>query len=125
VLAGWQRIPGTFSEIGLDACIVMPDHVHGVLFTGTDPEAGGEPPTVGDVVRWFKSVTVRAYGDGVKAHGWEPYERHLWQGKFHDRIVRSDGELKAVRAYIEGNPGRWWERQEAVRAETRHLRADT
>lgn len=117
VLAGWRRIPGTFPVIGLDACVVIPDHVHGLLFMGTEPEPGDELPTVGDIVRWFKSVTVRAYSDGVRAHGWAPYERHLWQGKFHDRIVRSEAELGAIRAYIDGNPARWWEQQETERVD--------
>lgn len=117
VLASWQRIPGKHREIVLDAFVVMPDHVHGVLFVGSGSEEGREPPTVGDAVRWFKSATVRAYRDGVMTHGWDAYDRHLWQDKFHDRIIRSDTELDRVRAYIMGNPARWWERQEAERSE--------
>jgi REP element-mobilizing transposase RayT len=118
VTAIWQRIPDRYREIGLDAVIVMPDHLHGILFTGIDPEMEETCATVGDAVRWFKTVTVRAYRDNVKVEGWNPYERHLWQPKFHDRIIRDPGELDAKRAYIAGNPGRWWERHEAEWAES-------
>ncbi len=116
-LACWHRIPGKYQEIVLDAVVVMPDHLHGVLFMSAEPEAGREPPTVGDAVRWFKSATGRAYRNGVMTHGWDPYDRHLWQDKFHDRIIRSDAELDRVRTYIVNNPARWCERQEAERAE--------
>jgi putative transposase len=113
VAASWQRIPDKYGEIRLDAFVVMPDHLHGVLVAGSDPDGTGQPASVGDAVRWFKTVTVRAYRDGIRAEGWERYDQHLWQDKFHDRIIRSDAELAAVRAYIAANPARWWERQQA------------
>ena len=76
------------------------------------------PVAVGDIVRWFKNATIRAYRDGVMQQGWDPYDRQLWQDKFHDEIVRSDRHLETIRAYIAGNPGRWWERHLAEREET-------
>jgi REP element-mobilizing transposase RayT len=94
VTACWQRIPCKYPAIGLDAMVVMPDHLHGILFIGVDPELAEARTTVGDAVRWFKAVTVRAYRDGVLTQDWEPYERHLWQDKFHDRIIRDPGELE-------------------------------
>lgn len=48
----------------IDVFVVMPDHVHGMLFTGTNPDA--EPATVGDVVRWFKASVHAGYRDGVR-----------------------------------------------------------
>ena len=111
VVATWEHIPDRLPVIGIDACVVMPDHVHGILFPGIDPDHEDSPVAVGDVVRWFKNATIRAYRDGVTRQGWEPYDRQLWQDKFHDEIIRSDRHLETVRAYIAGNPGRWWERQ--------------
>jgi REP element-mobilizing transposase RayT len=109
----WLRIQDTYPGMGLDTFVVMPDHVHGVLHPGSDPASEASQTTVGDVVRWFKTATIRAYGDGVTQDGWPPYDGRLWQAKFHDRIIRSDAELATVRTYIEANPMRWWERQQA------------
>ena len=107
--SAWERIPTKYSEIALDTFVVMPDHVHAIVFTGTDPALDRNPATVGDVVRWFKNVTIRGYRTGVTRHGWAPYEQHLWQDKFYDHIIRTAREMDLIRSYIERNPERWWE----------------
>jgi REP element-mobilizing transposase RayT len=101
----WRAIPGRFPGVMIDVSVVMPDHVHGILFTGTN--LGAEPATVGDVVRWFKASVHAAYREGVRQSGWPPYEPYLWQRNYHDRIIRSKAELVATRSYIEANPERW------------------
>ena len=46
---GWVRIPSWFAEITLDAWIVMPDHLHGIIVIGTrrgealDSSSSGKP----------------------------------------------------------------------------------
>jgi len=109
-MAQWQGIPERFPATTLDAFVVMPDHVHGILMTGVDPEPDVTKATVGEVVRWFKTAVYAAYGTGVREEGWPPYDGQLWHRDYHDRIVRNDAELAAIRAYIAGNPGRWQER---------------
>lgn len=106
----WRAIPRRFSGVMIDVFVVMPDHVHGILFTGTNPDA--EPATVGDVVRWFKASVHAGYRDGARRSGWPPYDLHLWQRNYHDRIVRSGAELAVTRTYIEANPARWQARME-------------
>jgi REP element-mobilizing transposase RayT len=61
----WLRIPDRFASVELDAYIVMPDHFHGIIFLGTDPEI--TPPGLSTVLQAFKSVTTIEYGRGVKA----------------------------------------------------------
>lgn len=109
----WRTIPDRFPGVMIDESIVMPNHIHGMLFTATDPEA--EPATVGDVIRWFKSSVHAGYRDGVRQLGWPPYEPHLWQRNSYDRIIRSEAELVAIRTYIEANPARWRDRMEQER----------
>jgi putative transposase len=62
---------------------------------------------VGDVVRRFKTYTVHLWGEGVRAHGWEPYNGRLWQRNYYEHIIRNDRELDAIRAYIANNPAQW------------------
>lgn len=109
VASSWERIPTKYPEIALDIFVVMPDHVHGILFSGVDPECERRPATVGDAVRWFKNVTLRCYRDGVLHQSWAPYEDHFWQDKFNDHIIRTAREMANIRSYIERNPERWWE----------------
>ena len=104
----WQGIPERCPGVAVDAFIVMPDHLHGILAMGSDPDVTAAP-TTGDVVRWLKNALLRDYADGVRRAGWEPYDRALWQRDYYDRIIRTDSELAARRAYIVTNPSRWWE----------------
>lgn len=103
----WRGIPERFPVTALDAFVVMPDHVHGILMCGVEPESGVSKTTIGEMVRWFKTAVYAAYGRGVREEGWPPYDGQLWHRDYHDRMVRNDAELAAIRAYIEGNPGRW------------------
>ena len=62
-----------------------------------------------DVVERFKSLTTKRYGDGVRTQGWPPYDGHLWQRGFYDRIVRNQYDLGKFRRHIDANPARWFE----------------
>ena len=107
----WSDLENRFPGVEPDAFVIMPDHVHGIVLTGTDPAHEDVRMTVGIVVRSFKNSVLRAWRDGVEHHGWPRYSGHLWQKDVHDRIIRRGEPLDSVRAYIEGNPGRWQERQ--------------
>lgn len=106
----WCSIPREFPDVVLDAMIVMPDHIHGVLTTGTAPELPVSP--LPEIIRWFRSHTTRDYGMGVRIAGWPPYERRFWQQGYFDHIVRNDADLDRVRAYISANPERWMQHVE-------------
>jgi REP element-mobilizing transposase RayT len=103
----WQRVPERFPGVLLDAWIVMPDHLHGILVMGADPDMPFSPDTTGDIIRWFKSTTVAGYRKDVVEGGWTPYDRHLWQRGYYDHVVRNDTDLDRVRRYIAANPARW------------------
>ncbi len=36
----------------------------------------------------------------------------VWQRNYHDHIIRDEGDLNAIRAYIDTNPARWAEDHE-------------
>lgn len=105
----WKAIPGRFPDVTLDALVVMPDHVHGMLIHG--PVAGQVAGcvTTGEVVRWFKASVHAAWRSGVLRDGWPAYDRRLWQRDYYDRIVRTEHDMTRYRGHIDGNPGRWWE----------------
>ncbi|MGC4108525.1 MAG: transposase [Thermomicrobiales bacterium] len=101
----WRSGPDRFPTLNQDAFVVMPNHLHLVFwFEPVDLEAS---PTIGDVMKWFKSETTIRYGRGVRAEGWPEYVRHLWHRNYYDHVIRTDRELDAVREYIENNPRVW------------------
>ena len=111
----WEGMEERFAYVVVDAYVVMPNHVHGVVFLGQTAKAadaftgetGGDVPTLGDVVRVFKSVTTVEYGKGVRGMGWVRFEKRLWQRNYYERVIRNGSELRAVREYIVNNPRNW------------------
>ncbi len=109
VLSGWASIPHFAPFATLDAFVLMPDHVHGLLlFDKNEPigppapyenRFGAQRQNLASVLRGFKS--------GVTAFARTHSFSFNWQPRFHDRIVRSDDELTRIRHYIFTNPSRW------------------
>jgi putative transposase len=117
VYATWLSLPEHYAHVHLDAFVVMPDHVHGVLtFNGTnvgtdDPEAdvgptGVAPPlrpgSLPVVIRAFKSAATREANLLCNTPG-----ATLWQRRYYDHIVRDNADLERIRRYIANNPARW------------------
>lgn len=89
-----------YTGIEIDEFIVMPNHIHVIIFLNTDVGAGpsacpqnlgsniqmlkGQPrgvaPTMAlpDLVHRFKSLTTSRYIHGVKQKGWRPFPGKLW-----------------------------------------------
>ena len=106
--ACWKAIPEHFAGVRLDVWVVMPDHLHGILFLPhgvPDREHGAQntalvaPGSLGSIVRSFKAAVSRevnrlAGDEGVS----------FWQRNYYERVLRNDEEIKARREYIAGNP---------------------
>jgi len=107
----WQSIPNRFPIVDTDAFVVMPDHLHGILFTEvTNDEA--PLTTAGGIIRWFRASVHAAFVRGVRDSQLPPYDGRVWQRNFDDEIIRSEEHLTRLQRYIEVDPGRWWERSE-------------
>jgi len=63
-------------------------------------------PTLGDIVRWFKTMTSNQYIKGVKQNAWPPFPGRLWQRNYYEHIIRNEEELNQIRQYIADNPRR-------------------
>ncbi len=64
--------------------------------------AASSAPTLGDVVRAFKSTSGIAVNALLSRSG-----KPLWQRNYYEHIVRNAGELNKIREYIVTNPLRW------------------
>ena len=103
----WDELVTRFPTIALDEFQVMPNHVHLLLWLLANPEylkalgAASSAPTLGEVMRAFKSITAIEINRCLNRSG------QLWQRNYWDRIVRDEIELENFRNYIRTNPARW------------------
>ena len=109
--AVWLSTSQRYPSIDTDSFILMPDHAHGIVILKSE-DLELSPVSFITFMNWFKSMTTVEYGRGVKTLGWPPYDRHLWQPDYIERVLRNEIELERYREYIEGNPGRWSQRHE-------------
>ena len=103
----WGSLPERFPTVRLDAFVVMPNHVHGLLWLAFEPriaslDAAENAVTLSDVIRAFKSISAIQVNRMLGRTGVA-----VWQRSFHDRIVRSEQMLAFIRRYIHENPRRW------------------
>ncbi len=128
VEAAWVSLPERYSSIEIEAFVVMPNHLHGIIvirgdvgatFMVAQGRAGMNPaptvtthaertsPALGSIMGAFKSLTTGAYSRGVRDARWTPFDRHLWQRNYYDRIIRNHDEWNRIHVYIESNPSLW------------------
>jgi putative transposase len=110
----WNDLPNHNPHVELDAFVVMPNHVHGIVLIVDDlVGAGSEPaPTMAmvttrrhglpEIVRQFKTFSARR----INARRGTPGAT-VWQRNYYEHIIRNDHSLQRIREYIATNPLRW------------------
>jgi putative transposase len=123
VLFCWMDIPRHFSCVTLDAFVIMPNHVHGIIKI-TDRSKGNTfacgrrglacqaptrtvdrtfakpiPGSLATVIGSFKSACTRL----IRKTG---YDGRVWQRNYHERIIRDTRQYVLARQYIIANPSR-------------------
>ncbi len=118
----WDELPLHYPGVAVDAFVLMPDHVHGIIVvrattTGVGATTGGlplptrdrshKPMALGDVVHRFKSLTTAKYRHGVSQLGWTPFPKRFWQRNYHESIIRDEQSWDTIGGYILNNPIAW------------------
>ena len=110
----WDALPRRYANIDLDVFVVMPTHVHGVIVLTDRPLVGAglalpgskgaasSAPTLGDVIRTFKSVSAIRVNRLLMRTG-----QPMWHRNYYEHIIRSQDEFDKIREYIVNNPVRW------------------
>jgi putative transposase len=94
VQAIWDEMPRWYHGVDIDAFVVMPNHIHGIIVlsdVGASPrdcpfpragagQAQGPAHTLSlpDVAGRFKSLTANRYPQAVTELGWPPFDKRLW-----------------------------------------------
>ena len=113
----WNEIPNHFPYVELDAFIVMPNHLHGIIvlngncrgvqlnapemttanyYESISPKKG----TLSVIVRTFKGAVTTQCRKGT-------YNFLGWQRNYYEHIVRNEDVLGRIREYIVNNPLQW------------------
>ncbi len=133
----WKELPKHHKNVDLGEYVIMPNHLHGVIFLNIPegvpvdknmndtqgkcrdvalqrlcglPEQQAESQWMSNIspksgslsviVRSFKSAVtnrIRQNGDPEFA----------WQGRFWERVIRTNREFDSISQYITGNPQNW------------------
>jgi len=128
----WNEIQKQFSYVRLDAFVVMPDHILGIIVidknrpgyrfrcircrdaincvstTDTIPKktggiTGNKNPMLNDNL----SRIIRWYKGRVTFEIRKIQACFEWQPRFYDHIVRDDKSFLRIRKYINNNPANW------------------
>ena len=125
----WDEIPGHFDNIELGDCVIMPNHVHGVIMIRDVPRRDEvtrrdevisslqdvsvtEPrqtiikraPTLGQIVAFFKYRSTKL----INVVRDSPGER-FWQRNYYEHIIRDGNDLDRIQKYIANNVAKWLE----------------
>ena len=118
----WLELSKKFPTIEIDQYIIMPNHLHGIIWVQYQKVVGADLRVCPDVtqgahtgaplptiVQWFKTMTSNEYIRNVKSNGWPPFQGKLWQRNYYEHILRNENELIRTSEYILNNPARWAE----------------
>jgi REP element-mobilizing transposase RayT len=113
----WLRLPQRFSGVALDACAILPNHMHGILvIQGKNGETGAQRPreefgrplsgSLPTLIRSYKAAValkINAYRNLPGAAVWQ---RNYWEHRIRDEV-----DWNRIREYIASNPVHWLEDQ--------------
>lgn len=98
----WHDLPSRYPHVSLDAFVVMPNHIHGIISAGAGLPRLSPGPTLGNILGYFKYQSTKRINEFRKTPG-----AQLWQRNFFEHIIRDDNSLNRIREYITFNPQRW------------------
>lgn len=93
----WHEIATHRPAIEASTLVVMPDHLHGILYVKEQM-----PKPIGETIRGFKSGVTAALRRLLGKS-----ELVVWEAGYHDRVIMNAATLHAERHYIRDNPRRY------------------
>jgi len=109
VVACWNDLSNHYLSVELDAFVVMPNHVHGIILLADPVGAGLKPaPTVlkrqplSEIIRAFKTFSSRRINESRSMPGIT-----TWQHNYYEHVICNEDSLHHIREYIATNPLRW------------------
>ena len=112
----WHEIKNHAQNIKLDAFIVMPNHIHGILILSNNKTVETRhalsPKTIGETRFQNQgknsiSSIVGGYKSAVTKHAHRLNFEFAWQSRFYENIIRNEDRYIQIIDYIHQNPLKW------------------
>ena len=120
----WLHTGIVRSNVILDAHIVMPNHIHGIIILNdivgatrrvaqnranhriapTEKSIGPISDSIGAIIGQFKSIVTKQINQICNTPGIP-----VWQRNYYEHIIRDEDEMSRIREYIIHNPLQWTE----------------
>jgi len=89
------KLSSTYSNVGVDHNIIMPNHIHMIIVIREDNSHNTAAPVISQMInQWKRAVSIKA--------GCSP-----WQKSFHDHVIRNEADYRRIAEYIANNPATW------------------
>ena len=111
----WLRTEIVRPNVLLDEFVIMPNHLHGIIFFEEDAAdarathrvaptkpCGPMAGTLGAIIAQLKSASAKQINDSRNTRG-----KQIWQRNYYEHVIRNEDELQRVRQYIIDNPIKW------------------
>jgi len=90
-----------YDEIKVDKYVIMPNHIHMIIFVSESGASRTSPPTkqhssISQFVSTFKRFCNKEFG------------KNVWQRSFYDHVIRDREDYEEIAKYIRDNPARWF-----------------
>lgn len=133
----WRNLSRHFEFVSVDAHVVMPNHIHGIIWLGDDPVGAmhsqlpsGQATTAASVLSGCASNIVQENASPLPAGApsgalgaivgnfksttarrinqmRKTPGEPVWQRNYYEHIIRTEHALHKIRRYITENPHRW------------------
>ena len=92
-----HNIPVHYPSIHVDNYVIMPNHVHMILFLQVENGRAMLVPTISVVIQQMKGFVSKTIGHSI------------WQSRFYDHVIRNDRDYREIWQYIENKYAKWSE----------------
>ncbi len=96
-----NQLNGFYDDITVDSYVIMPNHIHIMLFVSENGASRTSPPTK-------QHSSVSRFASTFKRFSNKEYGENIWQRHFYDHIIRNRKDYEEHIKYIYDNPIRWY-----------------
>lgn len=103
-------------ELFADEFVVMPNHIHGIIWLNDGPSVGDErrstptksnrplvlPGSIPAIIRAYKSAVTYAINSARNTKGLP-----VWQRNYYEHVIRDEKDFENIIEYIYQNPYNW------------------
>ncbi len=110
----WMKSSSIRREIVLDSVVVMPNHIHGIVFICNQTTQDKRPPSPTTRLTGLKSSSIPSLIAGYKSSVTRQINEirmmphaPVWQRNYYEHIIRNEASLEKIREYVIYNPQTW------------------